>query len=88
MPLAIEPVELIGLAAAAMTTGSFLPQAVKTIRTRDTRAISLSMYMMMTIGIALWLGYRIAVGSLSLILANGFTLIQTVLILVLKYRHG
>ena len=88
MPLAIPPVELIGLAAAAMTTGSFLPQAVKTVRTRDTRSISLSMYTMMTIGVALWLGYGLAVGSLSLILANGFTLIQSALILALKYRHG
>ncbi|HLG89437.1 MAG TPA: SemiSWEET transporter [Alphaproteobacteria bacterium] len=88
MPFAIPPVEMIGLAAAAMTTGSFLPQAIKTIRTRDTRSISLGMYMMMTIGVALWLGYGIAVGSLSLILANGFTLIQSALILALKYRHG
>ena len=88
MPLAIPPVELIGLAAAAMTTGSFLPQAIKTIRTRETHSISLGMYTMMTIGVALWLGYGIAVGSLSLILANGFTLVQSALILALKYRHG
>jgi MtN3 and saliva related transmembrane protein len=88
MPLAIAPVELIGLAAAAMTTGSFLPQAVKTIRTRDTRSISLGMYTMMTIGVALWLSYGIAVGSPSLILANSFTLVQSALILGLKYRHG
>lgn len=88
MPLTIPPVELIGLAAAALTTGSFLPQAVKTARTRDTRSISLGMYMMMTIGVALWLGYGVAVGSLSLILANGFTLVQSALILVLKFRHG
>ena len=88
MPLAIQPVELIGLAAAAMTTGSFLPQAIKTIRTRDTRSISLGMYALMTLGVALWLGYGIAVGSLSLILANGFTFLQSALILALKCRHG
>lgn len=88
MPISIAPVELIGLAAAAMTTGSFLPQALKTWRTRDTRSISLGMYGMMTVGVALWLGYGIAVGSPSLILANGFTLIQSALILSLKFRHG
>ena len=88
LPFSIAPVELIGLTAATMTTGSFLPQAVKTVRTRDTRSISLGMYAMMTIGVALWLGYGLAVGSISLILANGFTLLQSALILSLKFRHG
>lgn len=88
MSITIAPAEIIGLAAAAMTTGSFLPQAVKAWRTRDTQAISLGMYLMMTVGVALWLVYGIAVGSLSLILANGFTLMQSAMILSLKFRHG
>ena len=88
MSLSIAPVEIIGLAAAVMTTGSFLPQALKTWRTRDTQSISLGMYGMMTIGVALWLGYGIAIGSPSLILANGFTLAQSALILSMKFRYG
>ena len=88
MPISIAPVELVGLAAAALTTGSFLPQAMKIWRTRDTGSISLTMYAMMTLGVALWLGYGIAIGSPSLILANGFTLLQSALILALKFRHG
>ncbi len=82
------PIELIGLTAAFMTTGSFLPQAIKTFRTRDTKSISLSMYAMMTVGVALWLVYGLAIDSLSLILANGFTLAQSAAILGLKFRYG
>jgi len=88
MSLSLSSIEIVGLAAAVMTTGSFLPQAVKIWRTRDTRAISLGMYAMMTAGVALWLAYGIEIGSLSLILANGFTLAQSAMILGLKFRHG
>ncbi|MGH8402367.1 MAG: PQ-loop domain-containing transporter, partial [Gammaproteobacteria bacterium] len=48
---------LIGFVAATLTTISFLPQAYHSLRTRDTRSISLGMYMLFTLGVALWLVY-------------------------------
>ena len=62
--------DVLGFIAATLTTVAFLPQALKIIRTRDTRAISLSMYVTFTIGIALWLGYGVALNSWPMILSN------------------
>ena len=80
--------EWVGFAAALLTTASFIPQAVMTIRTRDTRGISLGMYVIFTTGVALWLAYGIAIDSLPMILANTVTLALAGTILGLKLRYG
>jgi MtN3 and saliva related transmembrane protein len=86
MPL--NPVELIGLAATTLTTPSFVPQAIKILRTRDTKAISLWMYTMLAAGIFLWIVYGIAIGSPGLIIGNIITFVLVAAILALKIRHG
>ncbi len=78
--------EYIGFFAAALTTASFLPQAVLVLRTRNTESISLLMYVMFTIGIAGWLTYGVLLSDLPMILANGITLVLASLILTLKVR--
>jgi MtN3 and saliva related transmembrane protein len=80
--------EWLGYAAALLTTSSFIPQAVMTIRTRNTRGISRGMYIIFTIGVALWLAYGVAIDSWPMILANVATLVLAATILVLKLRHG
>jgi MtN3 and saliva related transmembrane protein len=80
--------EWAGYLAAAMTTIAFIPQAVQTIRTRDTRSISLGMYVVFTIGIAFWLVYGIALGSMPMILSNIVTFLLSATILGLKIKHG
>lgn len=80
--------EWAGYLAAAMTTLAFVPQAIKTIRTRDTRGISLGMYVVFTIGIAFWLVYGIALGSTPMILSNIVTFLLSATILGLKLKHG
>lgn len=79
---------LIGLAAATLTTVSFLPQAYRSLRTHDTRSISLSMYAIFTLGIALWLIYGLLIHDLPVMLANGVTLVLALIVLVLKLRYG
>ena len=81
-------VEWIGYAAAVLTTVSFIPQAIMTIRTRDTRGVSRGMYFLFTIGVAFWLAYGIAVESGPMIAANTVTLGLAVTILALKLRYG
>ena len=76
------------LCAAALTSGSFIPQAVMTIRSRDTRGISRGMYVIFTVGVAFWLAYGIAIGSWPMILANTVTFALAATILVLKLRYG
>ncbi|MGA9854620.1 MAG: SemiSWEET transporter [Gammaproteobacteria bacterium] len=78
----------IGLAAAILTTISFLPQVYRSLRTHDTRGISLSMYTLFTLGIALWLVYGFFIHDLPVILANGVTLVLALIVLGLKLRYG
>ena len=80
--------EWFGYAAAVLTTGSFIPQAVMTIRTRNTTGVSRGMYIIFTLGVALWLAYGIAIESWPMILANTVTLGLAATILGLKLRYG
>lgn len=80
--------EWIGYVAATLTTVAFVPQAIKTIRTRETHAISLGMYVMFTAGIGCWFGYGIVLDSLPMIVCNLITFALAATILVLKLRHG
>lgn len=81
-------IEWIGFIAAFLTSVSFIPQAVMTIRTRNTSGISRGMYLMFTIGVGLWLWYGIALGSWPMIFANTVTLALAATILALKLRYG
>lgn len=66
--------ELTGYLAATLTTVSFVPQVLKTLRTRDTRSISLGMYALFSLGVALWLVYGVLIDAWPVILANAVTL--------------
>lgn len=74
----------IGYAAAALTTGSFVPQAWLTLRTRDVSGISLAMYSAFTAGVALWLAYGLALGEWPIVVANTITLALAATILAVK----
>ena len=80
--------DILGFTAAVLTTVAFLPQAIKTIRTRDTRAISLFMYVTFTIGVAVWLGYGVALKSWPVIVSNAIVLPLAATILAFKLKHG
>lgn len=80
--------EIIGLIAGTLTTLSFLPQVLRAFRTRDTRAISLAMYLLFCSGVALWTVYGLLISSLSIIIANAVTLALALAVLILKIRHG
>jgi MtN3 and saliva related transmembrane protein len=75
---------IIGSIAACATTISFLPQAKKVITTRDTRSISLWMYLLFSIGVALWLVYGILKRDPPIIVANGVTFLLAVIIFFYK----
>ena len=77
-------IKLIGYAAAALTTLSFVPQAVLTIRTQDTKSISLGMYLMFFIGVLLWLLYGIYIKDTAVIAANIVTAMLAFVILAIK----
>ena len=76
----------LGFAAALLTTLAFVPQAVKTWRTRSTGDLSLGMYLILVSGMALWFLYGLAIGDLPLVMANGTTLVLAGSILYVKLR--
>lgn len=76
--------DLFGYPAAFLTTIAFVPQVWKSWRTRDLSGISLPMYALFTLGVALWFGYGIVIGSAPVITANGITLVLASIVLWLK----
>lgn len=80
--------EIFGIIAAFLTTSAYVPQAVKVFREKETKNISLTMYIMMTLGLFCWFVYGVLLESPSLIVANGITFLLAVAILVMKLRHG
>jgi MtN3 and saliva related transmembrane protein len=84
----MSPTEILGFLAAVCTTASFVPQVWHILKTRDTRAISLMMYLLFTAGVVLWLVYGIMIGSTPVVAANSITLVLALVILTCKVRWG
>ena len=80
----MEPITIIGALAAICSTTSFAPQAWQIIRTRDTNAISLWMYLLTVLGFGLWLAFGIMKGEWPLIVPNAICLALAAFILVMK----
>lgn len=78
--------DFLGYFAASCTTVAFLPQAFKAIRQKDTKSLSLGMYVLFTVGITVWLVYGILKRDNAIVLANAFTVILSLAILVTKIR--
>lgn len=81
--MSITP-EVIGYIAAALTTASFLPQAILTIKTKNTESLSLSMYGTFTLGVFFWLVYGLCLSDKAIIIANAITLMLATSILYVK----
>jgi MtN3 and saliva related transmembrane protein len=84
----MDYIELIGFAAAFLTTAAFLPQVYKTWKTKDVSALSLPMLLMFITGITLWLVYALFIDSPSMIAANGITIGSTILLIYFKTKYG
>ena len=84
----ISPIDLIGIAGATLTTLCWLPQALKVIREKETRALSLPATGAFTVGIVLWLVYGLAIEDWPLIGSNAVTLSLMLPILAMKLKHG
>ena len=80
-------IDWIGSLAAFLTTASFIPQAWQTFRTRDVSGISLGMYSLFTMGVALWLVYGILLVAWPIIIANAITTSLALMILVMKLHY-
>lgn len=86
--MVISLTDLVGSAAAFLTTASFLPQAWLSFRTRDVSGVSLGMYSVFTTGVALWLAYGWLLGSWPMVIANTITLVLALAIVAMKLVYG
>ena len=86
MSILSPAVNAIGMVAAFCTTISFVPQLIRVWRLRSAREISLIMFLIFSLGTALWLLYGIFIHSVPVILANAVTMALSLAILALKVR--
>jgi len=80
--------DAVGSIAAFLTTVSFVPQVWQTFRTRDVSGISLGMYSVFTVGIALWLAYGLMLQAWPIVIANAITLLLALSILMMKLLYA
>ena len=84
----INPIfEIIGLLAAFLTTSAFIPQVYKIYKDKNADGISLTMYIILFIGVILWLIYGILIGSISIVIANGITALLQLSIIFFKLKN-
>lgn len=81
-------IDVIGSVAAFLTTVAFVPQVVKIWRCRSAKDISLPMYVVFTLGVAMWLVYGLLLGAMPIIIANCVTLVLAMSVVVMKLRWG
>ncbi len=79
---------LIGLTAGALTTMAYLPQVIKTWRSKSTGDISLGMFVTLCLGLIAWIFYGFSINSMPVIAANIVSLILVLIVLALKIKHG
>jgi len=82
----MDPITVIGLIAAFCTTTAFVPQVVQILRTGNVDGISLQMYAIFTLGVAMWLTYGLIMNDLPMILANLVTLVLASMVLALTLK--
>lgn len=78
-------IQLIGIVAGILTTVAFVPQVLKTWRSRSAKDLSLGMFSLFCAGVVLWLVYGMATKDLPIILANSFTLMLSLTLLYFKF---
>lgn len=80
-------IEIIGFTAAFLTTAAFVPQAVKVYKTKKTEDLSLALFVLLFVGVFLWLVYGVLIVSAPVIIANAVTLILVAYILLIKLSY-
>jgi MtN3 and saliva related transmembrane protein len=77
----------IGSIGAVLTTIAFTPQTYHLYKRRDLLGVSISIYSVFTLGVALWLAYGLLLHNWPLIISNAITLVLSMMILLLKIKH-
>ena len=84
----METATLVSAIAATLTTAAFVPQALHIIRHKETKAISLIMYVAFATGVAFWMLFGTMIGNWPIIISNGITLLLALAIVGMKLKYG
>ena len=84
----MDGITLLGLVAGTITTLAYIPQVVKTYKTKNTKSLSLRMYAFLVFGILLWVVYGFLTGNIPVLIANGITALLAGSILIAKIKYG
>jgi MtN3 and saliva related transmembrane protein len=79
-------IPMLGFTAGTLTTLAFVPQVIKSWKSKSTQDVSLAMFLVLCTGILLWLTYGFLINDTPLIVANGFSLLLAGSILIMKFR--
>jgi MtN3 and saliva related transmembrane protein len=83
----MDTVTMLGLLAGILTTSSFIPQVIKIYKTRETKDISLAMFIVLCSGISMWAIYGFYIRSLPVIFANTISFVFAFIIVVFKIKY-
>ena len=83
----MEPVNIVGFTAGALTTIAFVPQVIKIWKSKRASDISMGTFAIFSFGVTMWLLYGIQLGAVPIILANGMTLVLSLIILFFKIKY-
>jgi len=78
------PIEIFGLCAGAITVAGYLPQTIKTIRTRKTKDLALGTFLILALGALAWLIYGAFIGSMAIVITNSIVLVCSAIITIIK----
>ena len=84
----MDQIVIVGLLAGLFTTLSFIPQIAKIYRTQRTRDLSLSTYVLLAIGLFLWVIYGVVLRQIAIVLPNSVVLVMAIYIIILKIKNG
>ena len=79
--------ESIGIIAAILTTSAFIPQVYKIYKEKKAQGVSLTMYLIMFVGVLLWLVYGVLIGSIAIIVANSVTAVLQLFVIIFKLKN-
>jgi len=79
--------ESIGIIAAILTTSAFIPQVYKIYKEKKAQGVSLTMYLIMFVGVLLWLIYGVLIGSIAIIIANSVTAVLQLFVIIFKLKN-
>lgn len=83
----MNSVEIVGIVAGALSCTTFLPQVIKTYKSKSTKDVSLAMFIIAAVSTSLWLIYGILISSFSLTFTNAIVLLLSIIMLYLKLKY-